>query len=161
MAHIRYWQVGHEVSSAIYFYEWVCSSATWGAVSWSPADWESSYEKLVGSEEWIKYLLFRNIRNWTVRATCNICTIRNLHGGNEKWAVIFHQFHPMHKVSAFILYGTTYFKTIRKSTAVVMMTKLEKSTAMALTDRNNTTGLEVKQHKTQNIKPSKLHEHKI
>lgn len=28
----------------------------------------------------------------------------------------------------------TYFNTIRKSTAVVMMTKLEKSTAMAFTD---------------------------
>lgn len=30
-----------------------------------------------------------------------------------------------------ILYGATYFKTIRKSTAVVMMTKLENNTAMA------------------------------
>lgn len=35
-----------------------------------------------------------------------------------------------------ILHGATYFKTTRKSTAVVMMTKLEKSTAMALTDGN-------------------------
>lgn len=34
----------------------------------------------------------------------------------------------------YILYGATYFKTTRKSTAVVMMTKLENSTAMALTE---------------------------
>lgn len=37
-----------------------------------------------------------------------------------------------------------------------MMTKLEKSTAMALEDGKNKSGLEIKQHKTQNIKPSKL-----
>lgn len=36
------------------------------------------------------------------------------------------------KTEYYILYGATYFKTIRKSTAVVMMTKLENSTAMAL-----------------------------
>lgn len=54
----------------------------------------------------------------------------------------------MYKVSAFIPYGSTYFKTIRKSIAVVMMTKLENSTAMALKDGKNKTGLEIKQHKT-------------
>lgn len=62
----------------------------------------------------------------------------------------------MYKVSTFIPDGITYFKTIRKSTAVVMTTKLEKSTAMTLKDVKNKTGLEIKQHKTQNIKPSKL-----
>lgn len=37
-----------------------------------------------------------------------------------------------------------------------MMTKLEKSTAMAFRDGKNKAGLEIKQHKTENIKPRKL-----
>lgn len=68
------------------------------------------------------------------------------------------------KTEYYILYGATYFKTIRKSTAVVMMTKLENSTAMALIEGKEKKikhGLDIRQHKTHHFKPSKWNKHKI
>lgn len=62
----------------------------------------------------------------------------------------------MLRTECYILSGATYFKTIRKSTAVVMMTKLENSTAMALTEgKGKKPGLDITQLKTHHFKPSK------